>query len=228
VQSIWDGARHAAQGDVGRGITTALPNGLRGAVEMVRKQGRFEDPNGNLLFEGTTPEIIMRGIGFRPSRLSELQRTRRISTMLDESTDRKRRQELDAIGELLLAGDLKNAQAALLGYLDQNKENPAINAQQTINHVVNRTIEKALPLDPLRTGSTATVKERSRIAELFGAPQRVSEEQQLFLKRRLKQQLSGRAEPLDFNQIRRARRIDQFISQNPTITYQEARARLGQ
>jgi hypothetical protein len=225
TENIYDALSHAAKGDLGKSVESAVPQVFKHPLEMARNDGKFLDAKGELLMQPNTTEQFLYLIGLQPKRFSDLRLAQRINRKADQTANRERRKTLSDLADRV--NDLSTPQIQI-AINDLVRNDPLFkydDANDVTDRLLDILMERQIPLDPLESGSYASLDERERFAQTLPPVRKrqITEQQRLFLKSQLKSQLTGMPEQPSRRQLNRASMIDQFLQTNPTMSRQRAR-----
>jgi len=204
-----------------------IPVGIRRLIGALDEKGAV-DMSGQQVIEPTQAERMMMMVGFKPKRLTDLQNQRQ---MLRGVTDQQVQEDgirKQKMMEQLVGGDvsgvLQQVQEQVMEemkYLTDKgmpvskvKEESQRLVRSKLLELVDYTVKKSLPLDPLMEGSAASAAEREKTARGYGRMvPRVSEVR----RQQLKQELLGQFGIRLPRSVRGAQRVDEVIQNNPRI-----------
>lgn len=215
-----------------------LPSVIRNSIEALQ-QGPITDKNGQVLIEPSTTERIAQFVGFRPERLASIQRQRSLYRSIDTLEQNANRVHVGKMIDMLDKGDFNGALTALKEEVDKEIQlnysqlDPYAQKQQADKllrsralELVNATVQKTTPLDPMSQGDARTSGRRRELAATFGT-NIAARSSQVEAQQKQAQLLTG----LGLSAVRRTPRslqimqlVDQITSADPTIPLQQARA----
>jgi hypothetical protein len=218
--------------------TLLLPNGIRKMLEA-SKSGPVKDRNGQTLIDPTTTEKILKFVGFNSDRLAKVRQQRSLYKFADDATSKANQIKTNERIELLNAGRfdevLKSLQVDMTDQISTWKAEgispiaikKMVEKETRSNalQLVNAAVKKTIPLDPLGDGNAASSSRRRAIAASFGGnitPREVQSEQQALAARFL-QGLGQAQVARSPRSVRIANAVQGLITQDPTLTEQQAR-----
>ncbi len=234
ISALYNAPSQFAKGDLSK--IQLIPTGIR---KLLDPEGQFTDSNNQRVIDPTSAERFANMVGFRPTRLTKAYEQNALSKATSFRMSEKKAQRKADLAQMMNEGNFKNVintlnqevQQELLdsGVVESNVQLLNKTKQKMLNRklmeLVDYTVNKNLPLDPMRQGSGETGRELSRVMENIGTAQtveRVSEEARVLEKGRLLQQLTGELPKNIPAAVRKARLVDQVIKQNPSMTRSQA------
>jgi hypothetical protein len=229
AQNIYDAITFTAQQQPGRAVESVLPQVLKPFANHARTGGKHLDNKGELLMEPTDTEQFLFLIGLRPKRLSDIRMVQRMSRKANDSANRERRQRINEVIDRIENVSPYEAQQTISNLVANDPLFKYDEYDDVVNRVVEVMLERQVPIDPLESGSYASLDERERFAKTLPTvgKRRISEQQRLLLKNQLKGQITGEFEQPSKRQLTQATMIDQFLQMNPTTSRQRARLEVG-
>jgi hypothetical protein len=228
VEHMYKGLTYAKQGEFAKATKSAVPQFLKRPIELAASNGKYLDEKGELLVDPNTAEQFAYLIGFRPKRFSDMRLIQRVNRQTDQFANKARR---DALQEIANGFTEKSGRQLRAEIQKLQTEDPLFqydDFDEIVNRLTDIVMEQQIPLDPMRSGSYASLPQREAFRRTFpnlGKP--ISESQRLQLKHFIKGQITGKPEKPSQHTARTAQMIDQFLARNPGTSVQTARATLG-
>lgn len=229
VENMYQGLRYASRGEPIAALREAVPQALKRPIELWNSKGKYLDAKGELLIDPTTAEQFAYLIGFRPKRFSDVRLMQRVGRSMDDLANRERRRALEEIAQYV---DQKPASRIREELMKLQKDNPLFqydDPDDLVNRLVDIVLEQRIPLDPMRSGSYASLPDREQFSKSMPTVRRnmITEQQRQLLKSKVKQSITGKVDYPSRQTMSEAQMIDQYIAANPAQSYQAARAALG-
>jgi hypothetical protein len=222
INSWTRSAQLAGQGRWDQAAVAASPNGLKGLLKMYVDDGAVRDPESRLLYQPTSSERLLEGLGFRTRRMSDYYEEQQIKAQSELAASEEQQNFHRQMGRMLLQGDYQGVRAAIL---DRQRSAPpgTFDALQSAKAAVQSAQDQSLPVDPTRTGSRVGAQNLSTIGQLFDKPNVPTEMQRLQQRVQMTARL-GVPGSLSMNPVefRQAAMVDRVMQQNPTLSRVEA------
>jgi hypothetical protein len=222
INSWTRSAQLAGQGRWDQAAIAASPNGIKGLLKMYVDQGAMRDPESRLVYQPTSGERILEGLGFRTRRMTDYYEEQQLKAQSELAASQEQQEFHRRLGQQLLQGDYQGVRSALL---DRQRTSPpgTYDVLAGTKAVVQSAQDQSLPVDPTRSGSRVNASQISQVGQLFDRPQVPSEMQRLQQRIALQTHLgipgAMGAAPTEF---REAAMTDQVMQQNPTLSRVEA------
>tara|TARA_R110000868_G_scaffold81743_1_gene231159 strand:- start:11167 stop:18312 length:7146 start_codon:yes stop_codon:yes gene_type:complete len=215
-----------------------VPNGVKkmlGATEDT-----LTDKNGQTLIDPTNVERMKYFMGFRPKRMSDVQHQREATRTADELFQRERARDSKELMEMISAGQIDQVMTKVQsevaeelsvkqshGYNEQALDKEAKKmVRERLLGLIQSSVAKELPLDPLRDGLTGSAKARSQASEAFGTSRmpRALESKRLAMETDLIKDYKLTPKRGTTKAIQLTKAVDELIKVNPSMSRQEATA----
>lgn len=212
MKDITKGIASVAQGDIVGGVTNLAPMALKDVIKAWNSDFKFRDQTGALLREPTPGETFGMLVGFAPAEVRRMKDMDRIKRRAQEIDQREVRNFNTKVAEMVEAGDISGAQAALQ---QRQMENPLFSAQAGAKGVANEMERRNIPKDPRRLGGARTALGDTQLNQSFNVNTAPSEMSRMQYRAQIEQLLGGVGpSPSSY---RRAAEIDNIMTQNPFV-----------
>lgn len=230
IDNAYQGLAYTAQGDVVKATEAFVPQALKRPIEMMRTEGKYLDNKGELLVDPTAGEQLAYLIGFRPKRFSDLRLVQKVNRAADQQANKERRDALEPLAENFEQLSGRQIRARLQQLQQESPFFEFDDFDDLANRLTELVMEKRIPLDPMRSGSYASLPNREKFARTFPkvGSNGISEKQRLQLQAFIKGTITGRPEKPSRRAMTRAAMLDRFLDENPGMSVQRAKLTLQQ
>jgi hypothetical protein len=231
IQALYNAPSQIKAGEASK--LQLIPVGIRRLIGAVDDTGTV-DKTGQQVIDPTQAEKMMMMVGFKPKRLADLQNQRQMLKGVTEQQAQEDARVKKQMAEQLVAGDVPGVlQAVQTKVMEEmkylvSKGMPASKVREEqrrmvrseLIELVDYTVQKTLPLDPMMAGSASAAPQLEQTARGYGRMiPRVSEVRRQQMKEELLRPFGIRL-PRSVRQ--NPQRVDEVIQQNPMITRSNA------
>jgi YesN/AraC family two-component response regulator len=227
IQALYNAPSQIKKGEASK--LQLLPVGIRRLIGAVDDSGTV-DASGQRVIDPTQAEKMMMMVGFKPKRLTDLQNQRQMLKGVTEQQTKEDALVKKKLAEQLIAGDVPGVLTGVqeqvmeeMKYLMSKgmpsgrvREEQQRLVRERLLDLVDYTVQKTLPVDPMMSGSARSAEEREKTARGYGKMlPRVSEVARQQLKQELMSQMGlGRMMP---KSVMKARKADEVMQQHPYV-----------
>lgn len=176
-RSIVQGVEDIVKGDLTKGLESMAPRFLKGVLGQFRNPAEATTASGQLLTKLSFAEQLATISGFTPKRVADMKNTRQRLDFMDRSANEAKSREMNRLAEAFLEG--KDLRETVRGM-----------EQRDVLSLVDRIVDKKIPLDLTREVNRANQAEREAFLRRRGAEMQ-SEVFRLKLRKQVLSALTG-------------------------------------
>ena len=208
------GAKSLAGGDPA-GLVNLMPSGVKDVLKLAGADSPVSDARGRQLFQPPPGEAVGAALGFRSTRLSDVQTQERLSQQTSKVLNEQEGKWRQARAQDVVQGNFGSVRQALL---QRVRDDPSYDAATAGRDIASAAETMSFPYDPTRVGNASTSAEQKRLLATFSLPTPPSNEVQRTQFRLGVLQRLG-LNPGDVgSQMRQAQLEDQIKTSSPTLT----------
>lgn len=237
VENVVNGVTNAAQGNGAEAFQDIVPVAWKKVLEMMKHDGEFVTPSGELLAEGTKGEKLAYSMGFAPQRIRKMKNYERLQRQHEEVVRQRDIRTHDELAEMFsedpvrarqeldkIVKDSPRVQEALkLGDPEMIQRAFESQIQDSATKIAERIERRTHARDPRRAGTFNSMSGEQTLLAAMGQTGAPSEVARLQTRATVQAQLG--VQPLMSERaMSRAQIIDQIMARSPATPKAQAAA----
>lgn len=223
-EDIWNVAKDVDTGRYRQLAKDVAPPAFKNAVDMYQNDGKVYNSKGELMYEPSGPENLLRLAGFTPGKVAQVRDQMEMqSRSEDVAKDKMQVMTMD------LARTLTTAPQGLLqvkqALIQQKAQDPNFDVLSAAQEVAKKVVERSVPVDPLREGAqNLNFESRQNIAQSFAfSKQLPSAVERLQTQKQVERQFGwpGLGQ-INLGEMRQATLVDDLMRRDPSISMSQA------
>lgn len=237
VENVVNGVTNAAQGNGAQAFQDIVPVAWKKVLEMMKHDGEFVTPSGELLAEGTKGEKLAYSMGFAPQRIRKMKNYERLQRQHEEVVRQRDIRTHDELAEMFsedpvrarqeldkIVKDSPRVQEALkLGDPEMIQRAFESQIQDSATKIAERIERRTHARDPRRAGTFNSMSGEQTLLAAMGQTGAPSEVARLQTRATVQAQL-GVQPSMSERAMSRAQIIDQIMARSPATPKAQAAA----